>query len=99
MIELKDTYDYFIDWCGDCITAEPIILEEMGNVPSNSIFVHVDIGRFKKFYFAAYLININQYADDSNRRKMGKLFSNNIVVEKRLMVSELTIEQFDIEKI
>ena len=41
--ELK-TNNIFVDWCGDCITAEPIILEEMGNVPSNSIFVHVDIG-------------------------------------------------------
>ena len=46
MMQLLNSNDYYTDWCGDCITAEPIILEEMGNVPSNSIFVHVDIGLF-----------------------------------------------------
>ena len=44
MMQLLNSNDSYTDWCGDCITAEPIILEEMGNVPSNSIFVHVDIG-------------------------------------------------------
>jgi len=31
-------------WCPDCVTAEPVVLGELGKLPDGAVFVHVDVG-------------------------------------------------------